>query len=101
MENQEEVNREDIEIIKSIVKNLNEIFSKNYFDSKPMRPFFGCFSKKGNWFVVCCDHYTNTDDKRFKVLKTILKNKWNSKVKFEFCFDTNIEVLCYSKMKVI
>lgn len=77
-----------------VVRKLNKIFNINHYSGKQHKPFFGAITNEGEYFIVCLDHYTYTDDKRFKVLKKRFSKE------FEFLFSTNIKLLNNIQIKV-
>lgn len=55
--------------IKKCVDSLNARFNKNHFSGKKMRPFKAAKFEKIDWVILCDDHYTFSDDSKFKLIK--------------------------------
>ena len=80
-----------------IVKKLNKIFHKNHYFHNQIKPFTLVWSYGGEWFIACDDHYTYSQDKRFRVFKKTVKTD----IPFSWVFHLDIrvwrkEVFCLS-----
>ena len=90
----------DKQLIREIVNKLNSVFTVNAITRRKMRPFWGAFCNNGVWYVVCSDHYTWSDDKRFPVFVLTLTRKYKQ-IEFQWVFDTNINVICHRQFKIV
>lgn len=69
--------------IRKIVRTLNIAFNTNFFYKTKMSPFRGVLTAERGWLILCDDHYTWSDNKRFKSVRQ-LTNVFDYPFQFEF-----------------
>lgn len=65
------------------MRTLNKAFNRNYFYKTSMAPFRGVLTAERGWLILCDDHYTWSDNPRFKAVKH-LTSVFDYPFKFEF-----------------
>jgi hypothetical protein len=73
----------EIHQIRRIVRTLNKAFNRNHFYKTPMAPFKGVLTSERGWLILCDDHYTWSDNPRFKNVKR-MTTMFDYIFKFEF-----------------